>query len=104
MASPPEATATLKGTVALLPEPLNDADGCEVGKEQWAKFAPAFTRLLNDGPGITTARDILKHIDPLYPLSETTSFLDVGCGPGQVTDVLVKEYGSRLPDSAKLIA
>jgi SAM-dependent methyltransferase len=104
MASQQKATATLKGTVTLLATSFNDADRSKVGKEEWAKFAPAFTRLLNDGPGIITARDILKYIDPVYPLSKTTNFLDVGCGPGQVTGVLVKEYGSRLPKSAKIIA
>ena len=81
-----------------------DADGTEVGKEEWAKFAPAFTKLLNEGPGIITARDILKYVDDAFPLSKTTNFMDVGCGPGQVTGVLVKEYGSQLPESAKIIA
>ena len=75
-----------------------------MGKEEWAKFAPAFTRLLDEGPGIHTARDILKHVDTVWPLSKITNFIDVGCGPGQVTGVLVQEYGPQLPSSANVIA
>jgi len=80
------------------------ASQLKVGKEDWAKFAPAFTRLLNEGPGIITARDILRYVDAASPLSKTTNFVDVGCGPGQVTGVLVQQYGSRLLKSAKIIA
>ena len=62
-----------------------------MGKKDWAQFAPTFTRLLNKGPGIHTA------IDAVWPLSEATNFVDVGCGPGQVTGVLAQEYGLQLP-------
>jgi len=43
-------------------------------------------------------------MDSALPFSSATAILDVGCGPGTAVALLVNEYGSQIPSSARLIA
>jgi SAM-dependent methyltransferase len=57
-----------------------------------------------NGPGIPPARDMVKGSNAVYPFSSALTVLDIGCGPGQVSDELIKAYGAGLPASSRLVA
>lgn len=40
----------------------------------------------------------------MYPLSEAKYILDLGCGPGQIISQIIKDYGSKLPRSVRIMA
>ena len=61
-------------------------------------------RLATDGPGIAPAVDMTKVGNIAYPFASALTILDVGCGPGQVTNEVLKAHGSSLPASARVVA
>lgn len=44
-----------------------------------------------------------KVANAAYPFSSASTVLDVGCGLGQVTDQVLKAYGSSLPGTARVV-
>ena len=71
---------------------------------EWSEFAPSFMKLAVDGPGIPPAQDIIKAGNVAYPFTSALTIVDLGCGPGQVTNEVLKAHGSELPDTARLVA
>lgn len=59
---------------------------------------------MQKGPGVPPAYDMLIKVDAILPFSKATTILDVGCGPGQVTNALIQKYGTALSDNTKIIA
>jgi ubiquinone/menaquinone biosynthesis C-methylase UbiE len=47
---------------------------------------------------------MLAESNSIFPFSNATTILDIGCGPGQVTNLLLKTYGTALPEDATIIA
>jgi ubiquinone/menaquinone biosynthesis C-methylase UbiE len=47
---------------------------------------------------------MLAESDSIFPFSSATTILDIGYGPGQVTNLLLKTYGTALPEHATIIA
>lgn len=61
-------------------------------------------KLAADGPGVAPAQDMVKASNAAYPFSSALTILDIGCGPGQITNEVLKSHGSELPSSARLVA
>lgn len=55
------------------------------------------------GPGIAPATEIVKHANTLAPFTTATIIVDMGCGPGQITNAVLQKHGSDLPAQAKVI-
>ena len=47
---------------------------------------------------------MIEESDSIFLFSNATTILDIGCGPGQVTNLLLKTYGTVLPEDATIIA
>ena len=71
------------------------------------RVQPACKRLCNE---FLTRRScwileaLLRQLDSLYPLSKANHILDLGCGPGQIISVIIQDYGSKLPQSVRILA
>ncbi|PSR82478.1 S-adenosyl-L-methionine-dependent methyltransferase [Coniella lustricola] len=74
-----------------------------IDREEWSKFAPWFMQVAAAGPGVAPADDIVEHTNTLVPFATTTTVVDMGCGPGQITNALLQKYGAHLPAQAKVI-
>ena len=61
-------------------------------------------KLAADGPGVAPAREIVKSSNTAYPFISATTVVDIGCGPGQLTNAVVESYGSELGPNARLVA
>ena len=72
--------------------------------DEWSKFAPSFMKLATDGPGIPPAQDMTKAGHIAYPFTSALTILDLGCGPGQISNEVLKAHGSELPETARLVA
>jgi ubiquinone/menaquinone biosynthesis C-methylase UbiE len=46
---------------------------------------------------------MLEESNYIFPFSKATTILDIGCGPGQVTNLLLKTYSTALPEHATII-
>lgn len=53
--------------------------------------------------GSSTVHAMLDAANTLWPFSKATAILDNGCGPGPVTKRLLKDHGSELPDSCRIL-
>lgn len=53
------------------------------------------------GPAV---QQMIARADQLYPFSEARGVLDNGCGSGSIISYILDEHGSKIPDSAVLIA
>lgn len=74
-----------------------------IDREEWGKFAPSFMQLAALGPGVGPARTLVERINKLAPFSTAKLVVDMGCGPGQVTDAILREHASELPTAARVI-
>ncbi|KAF4629234.1 hypothetical protein G7Y89_g8907 [Cudoniella acicularis] len=63
-------------------------------KEEWTTFAPSLLKLARDGPGIISVQSMVKTAHSLSPFTSALTILDIGCGPGQITNELLTAYGS----------
>ena len=61
-------------------------------------------KLASDGPGIAPAAEMAKLGNTAYPFASALTVLDIGCGPGQVTNEVLKAYGTSLPFSTRVVA
>ena len=80
-------------------QPVDQSD-----QDEWSKFAPAFMKLATNGPSTIPAADMVRVANAEYPLASALTVLDIGCGPGQVTDAVLKASGDSLPSSARIVA
>ncbi|ETS84455.1 hypothetical protein PFICI_02480 [Pestalotiopsis fici W106-1] len=55
------------------------------------------------GPGVAPAEHMAKHGNELLSFSDATTIVDMGCGPGQVTNAVLQAHDTRIPVSAKVI-
>ncbi|KAI0143695.1 S-adenosyl-L-methionine-dependent methyltransferase [Xylariaceae sp. FL1272] len=70
---------------------------------EWSKIAPAMMQMIASGPGVAPAQHMASHGDKLLPFSEAKVIVDMGCGPGQVTNAVLEAHHARIPASAKFI-
>ena len=61
-------------------------------------------KLAMDGPGIPPAQDMARSGSTAYPFISALTVLDIGCGPGQITNEVLRAHGSTLPETARLVA
>ncbi|KAI1322085.1 S-adenosyl-L-methionine-dependent methyltransferase [Xylariaceae sp. FL0255] len=59
-------------------------------------------QVASSGPGVKPAQDIVEHVNTLLPFSKATTVVDMGCGPGQVTNAVLEKYATVLPPTAKV--
>ncbi|KAI0913078.1 S-adenosyl-L-methionine-dependent methyltransferase [Ustulina deusta] len=69
---------------------------------EWSKIAPAMMQMIASGPGAAPAQHMAEHADKLLPFSKATVIVDMGCGPGQVTNAVLEAH-ANIPTSAKVI-
>ncbi|KJR83629.1 methyltransferase family protein [Sporothrix schenckii 1099-18] len=62
-----------------------------------------FMKLATAGPGVAPAARMVKRAHELLPFSKATIVVDMGCGPGQITDTVLKDHLSALPPTATLV-
>jgi len=80
------------------------ASATQTQPADWDKFADTFRALVEEGPGIPPAKAMLSSVDKILPFCEATTVLDIGCGPGQITNLLLKKYGTALSKDTTVIA
>ncbi|KAI1820252.1 S-adenosyl-L-methionine-dependent methyltransferase [Xylaria intraflava] len=74
-----------------------------IDSAEWSTFAPAFMQLVSSGPGVAPAKEMADHVEKLLSFSSATTVVDMGCGPGQITDAVLSKYEAILPPSAKVV-
>jgi SAM-dependent methyltransferase len=74
-----------------------------VTDKEWSTFAPAFMKMAFAGPGVAPAQHMAEHAEKMLSFSKATTVVDMGCGPGQITDAVLKLHNSQLPPSASVI-
>ncbi|KAF7523235.1 hypothetical protein G7054_g11855 [Neopestalotiopsis clavispora] len=55
------------------------------------------------GPGVAPAEHMAHYSHELLSFSEATTIVDMGCGPGQVTNAVLQAHQGRLPAAAKVV-
>ena len=71
--------------------------------EQWDRHVEEY-RTIGKGFAKPLILDLLAVADAARPFSTSTGILDNGCGTGNLTAVLIEEYGSSLPADVSLVA
>ncbi|KAH9888161.1 S-adenosyl-L-methionine-dependent methyltransferase [Xylariomycetidae sp. FL2044] len=70
---------------------------------EWSTIAPAFMQQITAGPGVAPAKHMAEYAEKLRSFSQATTVVDMGCGPGQVTNAVLEAHAAQLPPSAKII-
>ncbi|KAH7303229.1 S-adenosyl-L-methionine-dependent methyltransferase [Stachybotrys elegans] len=70
---------------------------------EWSTLAPAIIQHITAGPGVAPAKHMAEHGDELLPFSEATTVVDMGCGPGQVTNAVLEAHHAKMPASVQMI-
>ncbi|KAI4597692.1 hypothetical protein KJ359_003967 [Pestalotiopsis sp. 9143b] len=70
---------------------------------KWSTIAPAMMQHIMAGPGVAPAKHMAEHSEKLLSFSKATTVVDMGCGPGQVTNGVLEAHSAQLPASAKII-
>lgn len=60
-------------------------------------------QMIAAGPGVAPAQHMARHAEELLSFSQATTIVDMGCGPGQVTNAVLEAHHAQLPPSAKVI-
>jgi len=71
--------------------------------DDWNDIAKEY-KTYTTGPGTAASKILLERLNATVPFSKASSILDIGCGPGPVTSMLIETYGSQLPPDCTLIA
>ncbi|KAI9699230.1 MAG: hypothetical protein M1820_007202 [Bogoriella megaspora] len=71
---------------------------------EWNRFAPSFMQLAMVGPGIIPAQRMVDLAGALAPFSKATAIIDMGCGPGQITNEVLAKCNGQVPSTARVIA
>lgn len=85
----------------LLADSLRDAVSTS---EEWSRFAASFMQLAIACPGVRPAQRMVELVNAVHPFCKATTIVDMGCGPGQITNEVVTRYGGTIPPSARVIA
>ncbi|KAI1845394.1 hypothetical protein JX265_005255 [Neoarthrinium moseri] len=70
---------------------------------EWSTIAPAMMQQVTSGPGVAPGDHMAKHGEELLSFSKATTIVDMGCGPGQVTNAVLQAHHAQLPPSTQLI-
>ncbi|RYP13116.1 hypothetical protein DL767_010875 [Monosporascus sp. MG133] len=70
---------------------------------EWSTIAPAMVQMISAGPGVAPAQHMAEHAEKLLSFSKATTIVDMGCGPGQVTNAVLEAHHAQLPPSARVI-
>ena len=72
----------------------------------WTNSARNLSELMSkfSGPSRASSAAIADTLHTLSPFSKATTVLDIGCGTGITTQVLLERYGTDLPSEARVIA
>lgn len=54
-------------------------------------------------PGVGPAQALVERTNQLVPFSTATLVVDMGCGPGQVTDAVLQRHAAELPTTARVV-
>jgi ubiquinone/menaquinone biosynthesis C-methylase UbiE len=60
-------------------------------------------QMISAGPGVAPAKHMAEHAEKLFSFSKSTTIVDMGCGPGQVTNAILEAHHAELPPSAKVL-
>lgn len=60
-------------------------------------------QMVSAGPGVAPAEQMAEHGEKLLSYSKATTVVDMGCGPGQVTNAVLQRHHAQLPSSAKVV-
>ncbi|KAI1439029.1 S-adenosyl-L-methionine-dependent methyltransferase [Xylaria sp. CBS 124048] len=74
-----------------------------IESQEWTNFAPAFMQLVSSGPGVAPAQEIAEQVEKLLSFSYATTIVDMGCGPGQITNAVLEKYSTIIPPGARLL-
>lgn len=55
------------------------------------------------GPGIAPAQAMVESINQLVPFSTATLVVDMGCGPGQISNAVLQKHSAELSPTARVI-
>jgi ubiquinone/menaquinone biosynthesis C-methylase UbiE len=70
---------------------------------EWSTLAPSFMQHVMAGPGVAPAQHMAEQADKLFPFAKATTIVDMGCGPGQVTNGVLEAHAAQIPTSARII-
>ena len=67
-------------------------------------LAADMMKLMNTGPTIPPAEAMVDAMHAAIPFGQSTGVLDVGCGTGLGTGLLLERHGAALPSGARVLA
>ncbi|KAI1169432.1 S-adenosyl-L-methionine-dependent methyltransferase [Nemania sp. FL0916] len=71
--------------------------GPHITETEWSHIAPGMAQMVAAGPGVAPAKHMAEHSASLLPfLSPDTLVVDMGCGPGQVTNAVLEQHRDKL--------
>ncbi len=70
--------------------------------EAWSNYAEEYARIT--APRSLVISTMLSLAESLRPFSTATGILDDGCGSGTVSAVIIEDWGSTIPPTARLVA
>ncbi|PGG95783.1 hypothetical protein AJ79_09883, partial [Helicocarpus griseus UAMH5409] len=72
--------------------------------KMWSSFVKNYNRLHRTGPTVEGAVKIVEAANAVYPISNASTILDVGCGGGHIVSHILETHGHQLPPAARIIA
>ncbi|KAI1322262.1 S-adenosyl-L-methionine-dependent methyltransferase [Xylariaceae sp. FL0255] len=73
------------------------ASGPHITETEWSHIAPGMAQMVAAGPGVAPAKHMAEHSNSLLPFSSLDALVvDMGCGPGQVTNAVLEQYRDQL--------
>jgi ubiquinone/menaquinone biosynthesis C-methylase UbiE len=60
-------------------------------------------QMITAGPGVAPAKHMAEHAEKLLSFSKATTIVDMGCGPGQITNAILEAHHEQLAPTTKLI-
>lgn len=60
-------------------------------------------KIAAQGPGIAPAQAMVEGVNQLVPFSTATLIVDMGCGPGQITDAVLQKHSAELSSTARVV-
>ncbi|KAI1749854.1 S-adenosyl-L-methionine-dependent methyltransferase [Xylaria castorea] len=79
------------------------AQSSHITQTEWSTIAPALMQMIAAGPGVAPAKHMAEYADAFLPFSKATTVVDMGCGPGQVTNAVLEAHYLHLTSSTKVI-
>ncbi|ERT00696.1 hypothetical protein HMPREF1624_01928 [Sporothrix schenckii ATCC 58251] len=79
------------------------SSGRLITSAEWTVFSSEFMKLATAGPGVAPAAHMVRRAHELLPFSQATTVVDIGCGPGQITDAVLGAHSAALSPTAKVV-